>query len=385
VPGRVLVAVSSVGLGHAARARVYGSLLESMGFSVDYYAPEPAGSYLRAWGGRVLPVSWEVESLSVYLERHWAKTGSGLIGLRAALEEHRAALAAGRQLLASVDVDSYDLVVAEESWEIISLAEEIGAAKAWIADFVGYKPLGLRQVPAAWAVNRFLLRRYRHFDHRIYVGLPAGAGELSWRLTPRGPTALEVLESLFHRAGPIPAFLPGEEASRREARRALGLPGEPRVILVQLGGTRAGERLAEAAARAALEEGLTPAVARGPRASPRIPEGAVDLGYAPRLPALLQAFDCAYTLAGLSTIASLAAAGVPAALAPLPGHFEQEENARRAPRLWRGLFVDASTMSPRDAVRAACSLPGRPPDAGLHSNSRRVASILAAAASGVSK
>ncbi len=375
--GRVLVAVSSVGLGHAARARVYGALLEARGFRVDYYAPEPAGSYLEAWGARVLPVSREVESLSVYLERHWEATGRGMIGLRAALEEHRAALRAAEALLSSVDIDRYVLVVAEEAWEVISAAERIQARKAWVADFIGYRPVGVPSLPAAWAVNRFLLRRYRHFNLLLYVGLPLDGG---WRLLPLGPRASEVA-GLFRILGPVPAFLPGEALGRREARRALGLPEEGRVVLVQLGGTRAGARFAAEAARAALELGLTPAVVRGPRAKPELPRGAVDLGYQPRLPAMLSAFDCAYALAGLSTIASLAAAGVPAALRPLPGHFEQEDNARRAPRLWPGLFV-ADDGDPRRALREACSR--RPPggDPGLHANAENAAGVLAGLASG---
>ncbi len=370
---RILIAVSSVGLGHAARARVYGALLERMGHEVEYYAPEPAGSYIRAWGGRVISYSGQVESLSVYLERHWVKTGSGLIGLRAALEEHRAALKAGLGLLESVDMGRYDLVVSEESWEIMSVAERIPARKAWIADFVGYKPVGLRGILAAWAVNRFLLRRYKYFDALFYVGLPGG---LEWRMTPTGPKASQVLGGLFRVVGPIPAFLPWELAGREEARRRLGIPGGERVVLVQLGGTRAGEDIASKAAGAALELGLTPAVARGPRARPGIPDGAVDLGYQPMLPALLRAFDCAYVLSGLSTIASLAAAGVPAVLHPLPRHFEQEENAAKAPKLWPNLFTRA-TGDPAKDLEQACNKAQPRPDEALHRNSEALANFLA--------
>lgn len=374
--GRVLIAVSSVGLGHAARARVYGQLLERLGFAVEYYAPEPAGSYIEAWGGKVLPISREVESLSVYLERHWLETGSGLIGLRAALEEHRAALEAGRRLLEAVDLGSYDLVVAEEAWEIMSVAERIATPKAWIADFVGYRPVGLRGALAAWAVNRFLLRRYRLFSSRLYVGLPTR--DLSWRMKPLGPRAVEVLK-LFENVGPVPAFLPGELVERDEARRKLGLPPDAKVVLIQLGGTRAGEDIVERVARAAASEGLLPAVARGPRARARVPHGALDLGYQPQLPALLRAFDCAYTLAGLSTVASLAAAGIPAVLRPLPRHFEQEENARIAPRLWPDVFARAGE-DPGSDVRRVCSKRPSSGHEALHRNAARVAQLLASIA-----
>ncbi len=375
---RILIAVSSVGLGHAARARVYGALLERMGHAVEYYAPEPAVSYIKAWGGRLVPYSSRVESLSVYLERHWVKTGSGLIGLRAALEEHRAAVKAGLGLLENVDLERYDLVVAEESWEVMSVAERIPTRKAWVADFVGYKPAGLQGIPAAWAVNRFLLRRYKYFDGLFYVGLPDG---MEWRMTPTGPRASRVLDEVFRVVGPIPAFLPWEELSRQKARARLGIPGSGRVVLVQLGGTRAGEEVASRAARAALELGLTPAVARGPRAKPSIPEGAVDLGYQPLLPAMLKAFDCAYVLAGLSTIASLAASGIPAVLHPLPRHFEQEENAYKAPKLWPSLFTRATGDPARDLAEA-CGKARAAPDSRLHRNAGMLARMLAELAEG---
>ncbi len=174
--GRVLIAVSSIGLGHAARARVYGELLRRMGLHVEYYAPEPAASYLEAWGMEVLPLSRSVESLSIYLEEYWVRSRSGVIGLREALKEHKAALEAGR-LLIEEGLDKYDLVVGEESWEVISVAEHIGTSKAWITDFVGYTPQGAR-ILTAWIINRFLLKRYKYFNHKIYVGMeddPMGA------------------------------------------------------------------------------------------------------------------------------------------------------------------------------------------------------------------
>ncbi len=370
---RILIAVSSVGLGHAARARVYGALLDRMGHEVEYYAPEPAGSYIRAWGGRVISYSRQVESLSVYLERYWVKTGSGLIGLKAALEEHQAALKAGLGLIQNIDLDHYDLIISEESWEVMSVAERIQTRKAWIADFVGYKPVGLRGIPAAWVVNRFLLRRYKYFDALFYVGLP---GRLEWRMTPIGPKASQVLRGLFRVVGPIPAFLPWEQAERNEARRRLGIPSKENTVLIQLGGTRAGEKIASKAASAALTIGLTPAIARGPRAKPSIPKEAIDLGYEPLLPTLLKAFDCAYVLAGLSTISSLAAAGIPAVLHPLPRHFEQEENAEKAPRLWPNLFTQATGNPARDLAEA-CSKTMATPDTRLHQNAETLARMLA--------
>ncbi|MEB3773597.1 MAG: hypothetical protein GSR86_01555, partial [Desulfurococcales archaeon] len=170
-------------------------------------------------------------------------------------------------------------------------------------------------------------------------------------------------------------FIQGEDLDRDTARKMLGLPGDERLILVQLGGTRAGEELVYEAAAQALKHGLTPVVATGPRARPRIPQGAYTIGYNPLLPKMLNAFDCAYTLAGLSTIASLAAAGVPAALKPLPGHFEQESNAVKAPRTWPGLFYSGSR--PWEWLKDRCG--SKHPVESLHRHPVNVARILSEA------
>ena len=350
---RILIAVSSIGLGHAARARVYGSLLEARGHRVEYYAPEPALSYLQAWGRRVIEESRRSPSLSVFLEEHWSRTGRALIGLRASLREHKAALEAGMNLLRAGVFDRYDLVIAEESWEVISVAEHITTRKAWISDFIAYKPVGIGSMPAAYAVNRFLLRRYRLFDALYYVGLTRPE-DMNWRMLPLGPRVSQVVREYFSMIGPIPSVLGRELLGRLEARRALALPGG-KLLLIQLGGTGAGVELIGRALEASAGIRVTPVIVTGPRAHVRVPPHAVVLGYEPRLPAYYQAFDCAYTLAGLLTITGLARAGVPGILQPLPGHFEQEENAILASKRWK-LFSKAPDKLEllRKALAGAC-------------------------------
>ena len=372
---RILIAVSSIGLGHAARARVYGSILEARGHRVEYYAPEPALSYLKAWGARVIDESKGTPSLSVFLEEHWSRTGRALIGLRASLREHKAAVEAGMRLLKAGVFDRYDLVVAEESWEVISIAERVSVRKAWISDFIAYKPVGLGSMPAAYAVNRFLLRRYRLFDALYYVGL-ASPEEMKWRMLPLGPRVSQVARELFHVIGPIPPALGGELLGRAEARSDLGLPGG-KLLLVQLGGTSAGVDLVDRAMRASASIGVTPIIATGPRARVRVPPQALLLGYEPRLPEYYRAFDCAYTLAGLLTITGLARAGVPGVLQPLPGHFEQEENAILASRKW-SLFTRApgSPEHLRDALVNACNRGTGEGDDSLDSNAHKLADEL---------
>ncbi len=315
---RILLAVSSIGLGHAARSRVLGRLLEEAGHEVYYYAPGRAGWYLEAWGARLLPSSRGSLDLSLVAEKWYRRTGSALIGLRAALEEHRAALRNAELLLRDVERLAPDVVVADESWEAISVAERLPRPRVWIADFPLYPPMGgPRRVAAAAAVNRFLLRRLPLFDLLVYVGLPwPEEGLRAYRVA--GPRISEVL-SWFTQVGPVTPVLAGEALGRVEARRLLGLPHGARVVLAQPGGTSIGEERLPALAERAADEGWLVYRLRERN---------------PLLPRLLRAFDCVVSNAGLSTIAALARLGVPGVVEPLPGHFEQEHNASTAPRLW---------------------------------------------------
>jgi len=345
----VVVAVSSIGWGHAARSRVLGSLLEGGGHEVYYYAPGRAGEYIGAWGGRLLPSSRESRDLSVVAEEWYRRTGSAVIGLRAALEEHRVALENARLLLRDLERVGPDVVVADESWEAMSVVERLPRPRVWIADFPLYPPAGgPGRVAAAAAVNRFLLRRLPLFDLLVYVGLPwPEEGLRAYRLA--GPRMSEVL-SWFEQVGPVTPVLAREALGRGEARRLLGLPRGARVVLAQPGGTSIGEERLARLAEALAGGGWT--VYRPARRDPVLPR-------------LLRAFDCVVSNAGLSTIAALARLGVPGVVEPLPGHFEQEHNASTAPWLWPWL-----------STRPPCPGPG-PGDEWVEYNARRLARLVA--------
>ncbi|MCE4600937.1 MAG: hypothetical protein F7C38_05165 [Desulfurococcales archaeon] len=328
---RILYAVSSIGLGHAARSRLLGKLLQDMGAELLYYAPGRAGDYLARWGMPVSRGSRLSSDLSSIAEDWYRRTGEALIGLRAALQEHRIALENARWLLRDVEEFKPDLVVCDESWEAISVAERIGVAKAWIADFPLYPPIGgPSRIAAAVAVNRFLLRRLPLFDERVYVGLEWEHGDLrAFRVL--GPRLREVLEE-FHVIGPVPAVSSSEALDREAALSSLGLdPGE-HYILVQSGGTLMGlEYLAEAA-RALEGLGYRVVVASG-----MDPGAGRWIGLNPKLPLYLRGFDCVVSNAGLTTASTLAHLGVRGLLKPLPGHFEQEHVAVAASRRWECL------------------------------------------------
>ncbi len=346
---RILMAVSSIGYGHVARSRALAKLLQTRGHSVEILAPPPADGYVRAWGAPLAPVSEKLEPLSPIVERWYQATGKGLIGLRMALEEQRIAQWNARVVEEVIDFECYDLVLADESWELLESHRFLSSSttRVYMADFLHYTPTGLSSVPAALAVNRYLKKRLEKFHTILHVGLEDPRREKQRWMVLWGPRVGDWAREMgVEWIGPLPALLESEAIPREEARLilsgALGLGTEDvdrPWILAALGGTRAGYReLLEILSRSSLGDALV-FLATG-----TLPENAEDRlvgtrvvklsdNHRPLLPRFLRAFDASIAPAGLTTLTTHAALGLPTLAFPLPGHFEQERNARLAPRV----------------------------------------------------
>ena len=346
---RVLVAVSSIGYGHVARSRALARLLQNRGHSVEILAPPPTDGYVRAWGAPLAPVSGKLEPISPIVERWYEATGRGLIGLRMALEEQKIAQRNARVVEEALDFDGYDLVLADESWELLESPRFLSSSttRVYMADFLHYSPTGVSSLAAALAVNRYLKRRLERFHAILHVGLedPRGEGQ-KWMIL-WGPRVGDwAREKGVEWIGPLPALLESEALSREEARLvlsdSLGLGPEDMDrpwLLAALGGTRAGYReLLEILSRSPIGDALVflatgslPGNARRRLVGTRLVE--LPIGQRPLLPRFLRAFDASIAPAGLTTLTTHAALGLPTLAFPLPGHFEQERNARLAPRV----------------------------------------------------
>jgi UDP-N-acetylglucosamine--N-acetylmuramyl-(pentapeptide) pyrophosphoryl-undecaprenol N-acetylglucosamine transferase len=131
---------------------------------------------------------------------------------------------------------------------------------------------------------------------------------------------------------------------RLSARRALGLPDDAVVVAVaggSLGARRINDAVVGLAGRWAARSGLCIYHVVGRRdfrqmvdRRPTLPEGGLgyrQVEFEDRMPLLLAAADIAVQRAGASTVAELAAIGLPAVLVPLPGApgDHQTQNARR--------------------------------------------------------
>ncbi len=168
---RVLMASSSVGLGHVARDL---RLRRAMGdVDADWLTSGTALRFLELNGERVHPASRLMRSLgdviggSVIRGCRVRPTPTSIISLYSALR-HNASILEGR-----VDIEGYDLVVADEFWELLVSSARPRRA-AFITDFVDTSPgLWWRPLrPLAFRLGEYIRSRAREkFDLRVHVGL----------------------------------------------------------------------------------------------------------------------------------------------------------------------------------------------------------------------
>ncbi len=339
--------ISSIGLGHAARARAVASELVRKGFDVEFIAPGASGEYLEAWGFNVNELSKELKSLGDVFYKSYLRRGSGGFSLGVVMEMGRVASRNRAIVEGSIDLDNYDLLIADESWEAMGsdriLSHKI--PKAILIDFIAYRARGFSEIISSIFVNRFLARAFRRFDLRLFVGFREGL---------RGD------KYEFKYIGPIPPVLENEILSKGNGRRILGL-GDGVYILFSLGGTGAGlETLAKIldAVRILRDWDVDAelVVAPGSRGFlehlNRLGVKVISDKYIYKLPTLVRAFDVVVSPSGLSTVSLLAVSGVPGVVFPLRGHFEQVENSLLAPRYFSNISSLGEVWSPADMARA---------------------------------
>lgn len=367
---RILLASSSLGLGHIVRDRVVAHLLSSRGHNVEVLCSEPALSYAEHWGLKIHRVSYDIESISkiyssYYLSRSYKGFSLGFIR-----EVNSVVNRNVKKILAEVDIGGYDVIIADESWELMKILMEGSARYRWIrkiliTDLISFKPTLLAEIPSSILLNAFLRKSYRAFDLKLNVSLKHD--------TRYG----------FINIGPLPPVLQSEMLGRDDARRALKLSHDL-MILFSLGGTAAGIDFLEKIARSVeiVKEKLSGyrislIIAPGSRDNRSLVEEIVErlslridieiLRDMYNLPRFVRAFDLVVSPAGLGSISLILSSGVPGIIFPLRKHFEQEENAKIAPKIWSGI---RSLKDPQIDVKQLASLimimfkekHGAPPD-----------------------
>ena len=367
---KVLYLSSPIGLGHGRRDIAVARELRKLrpGLQVDWLAQDPVTRLLEANGERVHPLSARLASESRHIE---LESGEHDLNAFQALRRMDEVLIANFMTFQdAVEEGGYDLVIADEAWDVDHFWHEHPELKktalAWFTDFVGFVPM-----PGNGAAEEFLTTDYNaemieHIenhpglrDRAIFVGQPADIVPLSFGKDL--PKMREWIPRHFDFCGYIMGEHPGAWGSRAGLREKLGYRADEKVCIVTVGGSGVGvpliRRILQAypIARQRLPD-LRMIVVAGPRIDPRslvVPPGVEVRAFVPDLDRHLAVCDLALVQGGLTTCMELVAAGTPFVFFPLKNHFEQNFHvAHRLANYGAGRRLDYATSNPEVIAEA---------------------------------
>jgi pimeloyl-ACP methyl ester carboxylesterase/predicted glycosyltransferase len=367
---KALYLSSPIGLGHGRRDIAIAGELRKLhpDLAIDWLAQDPVTRLLKANGERIHPLSARLASESRHIE---LEAGEHDLNAFQAIRRMDEVLIANFMIFQdAVEQESYDLVIADEAWDIDHYWHEHPELKkaklAWLTDFVGFVPM-----PEGGETEAFLTADYnaemiahveRHSDVRdraIFVGNPDDIVPLSFGKDL--PAMRDWIPNHFDFSGYVLGRHPRDFGPREVLRRELGYHDDERVCIVTVGGSGVGTHLinrilkAWPIVRAKLPE-LRMMLVAGPRIDPRslgVPAGVKVHAFVPDLDRHLAACDVALVQGGLTTCMELAAAGTPFLYFPLRNHFEQNFHvAHRLTRYGAGVRMDYATATPERIANA---------------------------------
>ena len=371
---KALYLSSPIGLGHGRRDIAIARELRELrpDLRVDWLAQDPVTRLLEACGERIHPLSARLASESRHIE---LESREHELHCFQAIRNMDEVLIANFMIFQGiVDEGDYDLVIADEAWDIDHYWHEHPELKraklAWFTDFVGYVPM-----PAGGEHEAFLTTDYnaemighieRHpgvRDRAIFVGSPDDIVPLSFGQDL--PAMRDWVPKHFEFAGYIIGEHPHTFGSRADLRRSLGYRPDEAVCIVTVGGSGVGTHLIKRIlqswpmVRARMPE-LRMILVAGPRIDPaslQPPAGVEVRAFVPNLDRHLAACDLAVVQGGLTTCMELTAAGTSFLYFPLRNHFEQNFHvAHRLDRYGAGKRMEFATSTPdmiADAMIAA--------------------------------
>ncbi len=342
---RVLYLSSPIGLGHARRDLAIARALreDREDLQVDWLTQHPVTTVLEAAGERVHPASAWLASESRHVE---AESGEHDLHCFEALRRMDEIMVNNFHVFDDVVREgAYDLVVADEAWDVDHFLHENPELKrsayAWMTDFVGYLPMpdgGDREARVAADHNAQMVEQVERYpwlrDRALFVGdrqdvVPGTFGQDL-------PEIRAWTEQHFDFPGFVTGLDPRELADHDGPRAELGWAPDEQVVVVSVGGSGVGGHLVRRVADAydaarELVPCLRVVVVTGPRLDPGVVTARPGLevhGYVPGLHRMLAACDLAVVQGGLTTTMELTAAGRPFLFVPLRHHFEQQLHVR---------------------------------------------------------
>jgi pimeloyl-ACP methyl ester carboxylesterase/predicted glycosyltransferase len=375
---RALYLSSPIGLGHGRRDIAITRELRKLhpDLQVDWLAQDPVTRLLETSGERVHPLSNRLASETLHIE---LESGEHDLNAFQAIRRMDEVLIKNFMIFQdAVEEGGYDLVIADEAWDIDHYWHEHPELKkaklAWFTDFVGYVPMSANGEHEAFLTTDYNGEMIGHVerhpgvrDRAIFVGTPEDIVPLSFGKDL--PSMRDWVPKHFDFAGYIIGQHPQTFGSRDDLRRSLGYrPGEC-VCIVTVGGSGVGAHLIRRIlqsfplVRSRLPE-LRMILVAGPRIDPGsldAPPGVEVHAFVPDLDRHLAACDLALVQGGLTTCMELTAAGTPFLYFPLRNHFEQNFHvAHRLDRYNAGRRMDYAISTPEtiaDAMVAALKQP----------------------------
>jgi pimeloyl-ACP methyl ester carboxylesterase/predicted glycosyltransferase len=378
---RALYLSSPIGLGHARRDLAIARELRILhpDLQIDWLAQDPVTRLLQSRNERVHEASERLASETSHIEE---EAGEHDLNCFQAIRNMDEILIRNFMVFQEiVETGAYDLVIADEAWEVDYYWHEHPELKraqiAWLTDFVGWAPMpsgGAREAMLTADYNAEMIGhvegRAGVRDRAIFVGNPQDIAPLSFG--PDLPAMRDWVPQHFDFSGYVIGEHPAGFGSREELRRRLGhRDGETRCT-VAVGGSGVGAALIRrilAAYPIAKRRipGLMMTVVAGPRIDPQsltVPPGVELCAFVPDLDRRLAACDLALVQGGLSTCMELTAAATPFLFFPLQNHFEQNVHvAHRLDGYEAGRRMDFARSDPdtiADAMVQELAAPRQP-------------------------
>jgi pimeloyl-ACP methyl ester carboxylesterase/UDP:flavonoid glycosyltransferase YjiC (YdhE family) len=375
---RILWISSPIGLGHVKRDLVIADEMRKQkpDLSIDWLAMDPVKTFLENRGEHIHPMSQFLWDESGRFESH--ATGAYSLNATEAYWEMDKLL--NNNFMVVTDVLNeypYDLVVGDESWEVLdNLHYNPSLKKApfvFMTDFIGMTNVSEDPTKQAhvYNVNGSWVEMWKIHpeatDLAVFIGYQEDIPD-----TPFGeglPNRRQWAQEHFEFSGYVLFFDPADYFDRQTKREKLGFSSNEKILLVAVGGTSVGRPLIEKclAAQPDLQDaipGIRTIVMCGPRIDVAPFESSKNVEFKPFVPQpakLYAACDLAVIQGGLATAMELTALNRPFLYFPLKEHFEQQDFvSHRLERYQAGIRMDFDATDPKKLAKTIAASIGKP-------------------------
>ena len=364
---KILFLSSHIGLGHVTRDYRISLALSSLmnkSLKVEWCTTEPAYTYLHIKGEKILDVCHRLSSMSVMMEEYADKK---MIYRPWMLKKYLHALGKNYDILEKeVDWNEYDLIIADEFWEIVLKGDEKILNKTiFITDMI-FKNYELNPFEslASYILNKYYIDVYPKFMERFYIGLP-------WDIPNQktyflyGERMIEWIHKYFKIVGRIPSVpYKYRIMGKKNARKLLKLNDKDIIITVLLGGTKADastilktmnkfwilfkEKYPESKLIMIL----------GPRTkyNENKLSDTIIIDFTPDIGLYLIASNIVVSRGGKTSVTDLEYLGIPSIIIPVKNHFEQKYIAKTETKYFKFIKQVNSTCNPKTLLNRTITL-----------------------------